>query len=40
MADVGGKDSTQMGFAGNNDVIEAFPTDRTDQPLRMAILPG
>jgi len=28
-----------MGFAEDDDVIEAFATDRADQPLRMPILP-
>jgi hypothetical protein len=32
--------STQMRFAEDDDVIEAFPTDRADQPLRMPVLPG
>ena len=40
IAGVGGKDSTQMGVAENDDVIEAFPADRADQPLRTPILPG
>ena len=37
---VGSKDSTQMGVAKDDDVIEAFPADRADQPLRMPVLPG
>jgi hypothetical protein len=37
---VSGKDSTQMGVAEDDDVIEAFPADRADQSLRMPILPG
>ena len=37
---VGGKDSTQMGVAEDDDVIEAFPPDRADQSLRMSVLPG
>ena len=40
IASVGRKDSTQMGLAEDDDVIEAFPADRADQPLRMPILPG
>jgi hypothetical protein len=28
-----------MGFAEDDDVIEAFSTDRANQPLRMSILP-
>ena len=37
---VGRKDPAQMGLAEDNDVIEALPADRTDQSLRMPILPG
>ena len=33
------KNSAQMVFAKDDDVIEAFPADRADQPLRMSILP-
>ena len=33
---VGSKDSAHMSFAEDDDVIEAFPADRADQPLRMA----
>ena len=33
------QDSTQVGLAKDHDVIQAFPTDRTNQPLRMTILP-
>ncbi len=40
IAGVGGKDSTQMGVAEDNDVIETFPPDRADQSLRMSVLPG
>jgi hypothetical protein len=29
-----------MGLAEDDDVIEAFPADRTDQPLGMPVLPG
>ena len=39
IADVGRKDPAQMGFAEDDDVIEAFPADRADQSLRMPILP-
>jgi hypothetical protein len=28
-----------MGFAEDDDVIEAFAADRADQPLRMPVLP-
>ena len=34
------KDSAQMAFAKDDNVIEAFPSNRADQPLRMSILPG
>ena len=37
---VGRKYSTQMGVAEDDDVIEAFPADRADEPLRMPVLPG
>ena len=40
IAGVGRKDLAQMGFAEDDDVIEAFPADRADQSLRMPILPG
>jgi hypothetical protein len=40
IADVGTKNSTQVGVAEDDDVIEAFPADRANQPLRMPILPG
>lgn len=36
---VGLKDPAQMGLAEDDDVIEAFATDRADQPLRMPVLP-
>jgi len=37
---VGRKNPAQVGLAKHDDVIEALPTDRADQPLRMSILPG
>ena len=37
---IGRKDTAQMGFAEDDDVIEAFLADRADQSLRMPILPG
>ena len=40
IAGVGGKDSAQMGLAKDDDVVQALPTDRANQPFRMAILPG
>jgi hypothetical protein len=39
IASVGSNDPAQMGFAEDNDVIEAFPADRADQLLRMPVLP-
>ena len=36
---VGRKYPTQMGVAEDEDVIEAFPADRADQPLRLPVLP-
>ncbi|MDQ1453756.1 MAG: hypothetical protein QOK38_3622 [Acidobacteriaceae bacterium] len=36
---VGNKNSTQMSVAEDDYVIEAFSTDRADQPLRMPVLP-
>ena len=36
---VGGKDPTQMAFAEDDNVIEAFAADRADQSLRMSVLP-
>ena len=40
VAGVGRKDAAQVGLAEDNNVIEAFPADRTDKSLRMPILPG
>jgi hypothetical protein len=40
IAGVVSKDSTQVGVAEDDDVIEAFPADRADQSLRMPVLPG
>jgi hypothetical protein len=37
---VDSKESAQMSFAEDDNVIEAFPADRADQPLRMPVLPG
>lgn len=36
---VAGEDAAQMGFAEDDDVIEALPADRADQSLRMPVLP-
>jgi hypothetical protein len=40
IAGVGFKDSAQVGIAEDDDVIEAVPADRANQPLRMPVLPG
>jgi hypothetical protein len=40
VAGVAREDATQLGFAEDNNVIEAFPADRADQSLRIPILPG
>ena len=32
IAGVGRKDAAQVGLAEDNDMIEAFPADRADQP--------
>lgn len=40
VADVGDKDTTQMGPAKDDDMIEAFAADRTDQSFRVPVLPG
>jgi len=40
IAGVGCKDSAQMGLAEDDSVIKAFPADRADQSLGMAVLPG
>ena len=37
---VGSEDLAQVGFAEDDDVIEAFPADRADEPFHMPILPG
>jgi hypothetical protein len=39
VAGVAGKDPAQMSLAEDDDLIEVFPADRTDQSLRMPILP-
>ena len=39
IAGVGRKDPAQTGLAEDDDVIEAFPPDRSDQPLRVPVLP-
>ena len=35
---VGREDPAQVGLAEDDDVIEALPADRADQPLRMSVL--
>ena len=39
IAGVVSEDSTQIGVAEDDDVIEAFTADRADQSLRMPVLP-
>ena len=39
VAGVADKDPAQMRLAEDDEVIEAFPTDRADQSLRMPVLP-
>ena len=39
VAGMGRENPAQMAFAEDDDVIEAFPADRADQPLRMTVLP-
>jgi hypothetical protein len=39
VADVGLENAAKMRFAEYYDVVEAFPTDRADQPLYMTVLP-
>ena len=36
---IGSKHPAQMGFTEDDDLIEAFPADRADQPFRMPVLP-
>ena len=40
IASIRRKDPAQIGFAEDDNVIEAFPTNRPDQSLRMPVLPG
>jgi hypothetical protein len=40
IASEGRKNLAQVGFAEDDDVIKAFPTDRADQSLRVPVLPG
>ena len=37
---VASQDPPQVTLAENDDVIQAFPTDRADDPLDVRILPG
>jgi hypothetical protein len=37
---IGFENLTQVGLAKDDEVIQAFSTDRANQPLRMPILPG
>src|SRR6516164_11425521 len=38
--EVRGQDATQVAFAQNDDMIEALPPDRTDEPFHERILPS
>ena len=40
MAGIDLEHPTQVGLAEDDDVIEAFPADRTDPSVRLPILPG
>src|SRR5260370_34601136 len=40
IVDIGRKDAAQTGLAQHDDLIQAFPSDRSDQSLGMPILPG
>jgi hypothetical protein len=37
---VGRQDPAQIALAEDDDVIEALPADRANQPLHMSVLPG
>src|SRR5882757_9258445 len=39
IASIGSQDSSQMHLAQDNDVVQTFPPDRSDQPFGKAILP-
>ena len=40
IVDIGRKDAAQMGLVQDDDLIQAFPSDRADQSLGTPILPG
>jgi hypothetical protein len=40
IAGIGSQNSAQMGFAQVNDVVNAFPPDRSDQPFGKAFCHG
>ena len=40
IGDVDSKNPTQVGLVKDDDMIEAFPADRADQPFRVPVLPG
>ena len=40
VAGIGLEDLTQVGLAKDDDVIQAFSSDRADEPFDMSILPG
>jgi len=39
IGDIFGKDSAQLCLPEHDHVVETFPSDRADQPLRVRILP-
>jgi hypothetical protein len=40
IAGIGFEDTAKVSFAEHNNMIEAFPADGTDQPLRIRVLTG
>ena len=39
IASVGGEDTPQMGFTDHHDMVEAFASDRANEPFHVPILP-
>jgi hypothetical protein len=40
VGNIGFEDAAQVFLAEDHDVVQALRTDRANQPLRVAILPG
>jgi hypothetical protein len=40
VGDIRHEDAPQMPFVQHDDVVQAFPPDRADQPFHVGILPG